>query len=480
MAIAPIPKDDEVRVQSLRDTGLLDCAPPPAFERMVTVAARLLDAPIAMIALVDSSRQWLAGQVGFPHIETPREHGLGNLCLLNDAPVVLSDLSNEEYFQGNPFVFGEPGIRAMVALAIHSSDGQPIGAFCVCDTVVRGFDDNQIKLLQDLAFVIDELIVSQKAVERAQIAETRLVEAVDVLPDGFALFDNQDRLVLFNERYCEIYADIQDIIRPGVTFEEMCRTGLERGLFPAAVGQEQAWLEERLAEHRMPRQSHEQQLPGNRWLRIEERPTNEGGLVGFRIDITELKRQQQRLEALASIDSLTNVANRRHFLELLQAEFERSHRQNFPMAFILLDVDHFKRINDTKGHSAGDKVLAALGETIRKSIRPYDRIGRIGGEEFGIFIPNICFADAIATCERLRQAIADLGIEHHGSVINFTVSMGLTELDHRLDEKPEAMFERADKALYSAKANGRDCVAELRSGQPTAQPLIFEMAGLPS
>ena len=139
-------------------------------------------------------------------------------------------------------------------------------------------------------------VTARKAAEtKAKEAETRLVEAIEALPDGFVLYDAEDRLVLCNEHYREIYRTSSDLIVPGTTFEEIVRKGAERGQYSEAIDDVDAWVAKRLAAHRNPGASVEQKLDDGRWLRIIERRTESGFTVGFRVDITALKEREQAL-----------------------------------------------------------------------------------------------------------------------------------------------------------------------------------------
>jgi diguanylate cyclase (GGDEF)-like protein/PAS domain S-box-containing protein len=133
----------------------------------------------------------------------------------------------------------------------------------------------------------------------AEAAREQLRVAIESLEDGFVLYDRDDRLVLFNQRYRDIYRTSADLIAPGIHFEDIVRGGVARGQYPAAAGREEEWIAERLARHRSANSVVEQQLPDGRWLRIAERRTPEGGVVGFRVDVTELKRATERAEAAA-------------------------------------------------------------------------------------------------------------------------------------------------------------------------------------
>jgi PAS domain S-box-containing protein len=132
--------------------------------------------------------------------------------------------------------------------------------------------------------------------QRAEAAEQRLRLAIESLADGFVLYDHEDRLVMFNERYRQIYERTADLMQPGRKFEDLIRLGAQRGEYPDAIGRIDEWVAERMKAHRSANSVIEQRLANGRWLRIAERRTPDGGIVGFRVDITELKRAQQAAE----------------------------------------------------------------------------------------------------------------------------------------------------------------------------------------
>src|SRR5215467_9427515 len=145
---------------------------------------------------------------------------------------------------------------------------------------------------------------AELAEREARAVHERLRAAFDVVPEGLVLFDADDRLVLWNRHYASVYAEIQDQLTPGARFEDLVRRGLGYGLVPDARGREAEWLEDRLARHRAPHNVQEQQLPGDRWLRIEERRTPDGGSIGVRADITDLKRREASFRILFEANPL--------------------------------------------------------------------------------------------------------------------------------------------------------------------------------
>lgn len=165
---------------------------------------------------------------------------------------------------------------------------------------------------------------------------------------------------------------------------------------------------------------------------------------------------EMELRLIASTDFLTGALSRRGFEEQLGREIARHRRYHRPSSLAILDIDHFKTINDSFGHPAGDDVLRQMGQLIAKVLRPADVYGRLGGEEFGVLLPETGAADAFVAAERLREAIQNHRFEMPGGHrISVTASVGVAECGEM--EEPKAWLSRADKHLYEAKTSGRNC-----------------------
>jgi diguanylate cyclase (GGDEF)-like protein/PAS domain S-box-containing protein len=184
----------------------------------------------------------------------------------------------------------------------------------------------------------------------------------------------------------------------------------------------------------------------------------QGNIVGALIsgkDVTERRRLEEELKVMATTDSLTGLSNRRHFLDLAAAAMENYRRNCRPLALLMLDIDRFKRINDSYGHVTGDQVLVALADTLRETLRSADLCGRYGGEEFVCLLPETTEIEARLVAERLRRAMADRRIAAADGELRFTVSIGLAEATPG-DSTIETLLQRADVAMYEAKAAGRN------------------------
>lgn len=175
----------------------------------------------------------------------------------------------------------------------------------------------------------------------------------------------------------------------------------------------------------------------------------------------QLQAANEELQRLATLDGLTQIANRRRFDQYLENEWHRLKREQMPLSLILFDVDFFKRYNDTYGHLAGDDCLRQLGSALKSVIkRPADLVARYGGEEFAVILPNTEIEGAISVAQTIRQAVYDLTIPHAQSSVcdHVTVSLGVASIVPNSETSPQDLINAADKSLYIAKQQGRDRV----------------------
>lgn len=171
-----------------------------------------------------------------------------------------------------------------------------------------------------------------------------------------------------------------------------------------------------------------------------------------------LLKAHEKLQFEAAHDGLTGIWNRRAILDLLKKEVERHHRNGQSLGIIMADVDHFKRVNDSYGHPAGDTVLRQVSERIAKSLRGYDFVGRYGGEEFLVIVPGCDAENLRISAERIRNSISNHSMETDAGQISLTISLGVVSVQANSVYDYETMLQAADTALYRAKANGRDRV----------------------
>ncbi|MGP8245721.1 MAG: GGDEF domain-containing protein [Bryobacteraceae bacterium] len=172
----------------------------------------------------------------------------------------------------------------------------------------------------------------------------------------------------------------------------------------------------------------------------------------------ELLNTREELRVQATHDSLTGLWNRASILETLDKEVQRAQREGRPLAMLLIDLDHFKLVNDSHGHQAGDAVLREAARRIRSTVRRYDTAGRYGGEEFVVVLPATDLAGGLAQAERVRQAIAGEPVAAAGAWVEVTCSIGLSGWHGPGADDGPMLIHDADEALYEAKRSGRNCV----------------------
>nr|WP_259371975.1 GGDEF domain-containing protein [Caldimonas mangrovi] len=179
----------------------------------------------------------------------------------------------------------------------------------------------------------------------------------------------------------------------------------------------------------------------------------------------ELESSRQQIRQLAITDELTGSYNRRYFMEVAEVELLRARRYGVPMSLILIDADHFKRVNDTHGHQCGDALLRQIALACRDSLRGTDVIARLGGEELIVLLPQTGLAGALTMAERIRERVAQLAIQWREQKVEATVSLGVAAL--RADTPTlDALIHEADIALYDAKRSGRNRVCSWNADRP--------------
>ncbi|TWX73740.1 diguanylate cyclase [Colwellia sp. C1TZA3] len=187
--------------------------------------------------------------------------------------------------------------------------------------------------------------------------------------------------------------------------------------------------------------------------RVQERT------LELNIALQELEAVNQVLKEKNTLDELSGLYNRRYYDEKIMAEFRRSRRNLTPLSLILVDIDHFKNVNDSYGHLTGDKCIVEVASMINALLRRGTDVGcRYGGEEFCLILPETDEKGALALAQKICQSVSQQYILNNESVIDLTVSCGVTTYQQEQDVTPEIIFDRADKALYKAKQAGRDQV----------------------
>ncbi|GBD44950.1 putative diguanylate cyclase YegE [bacterium HR40] len=295
-----------------------------------------------------------------------------------------------------------------------------------------------------------------RARHAAEAAHALLRAATDVLSDGFALFGPDDRLRLCNHAFAALEGTTPQALE-GRCFAELARSHLDRhrpGLDPEARARE---LAARLALHARADGTPFDLAVGERHYVVREHRLPDGHTVLLQTEVTHLKQIERDLRRLATIDELTELANRRQFFDRGRRLLERARRHDQRVALLLFDLDHFKQINDSHGHAAGDLVLRRVADICRSTLRSHDLVARLGGEEFAVLLIDTDREEALAVAERLRTAIATADIRYGEHRLAVTISVGIA-VPEAGREDLEACLAAADRALYRAKHEGRNRV----------------------
>ena len=321
---------------------------------------------------------------------------------------------------------------------------------------------------QELDKRLLELTFSKKQV---QDREQKLRAVVKALPNSMFVYDETGHyLEIFTSEPKNILLPREEMLGKSVfdilpldiarlkieTIETILRTGQNKVIeYPLTMPDgKPEWYEGRMAL-------------------MERTEPLKGKVICVTNKITERVNLYKKVESLAIHDPLTDCFNRRHFLELAEAEIARSNRFDHPLSLMIMDIDHFKKINDKHGHPVGDEVLRKLIDLCKGMLRPTDVIGRYGGEEFCVLFSETGMLGSYQAAERLRRKIAETSFAVQDGSLSITVSIGLACLEMMGDRSVSVndLLEEADKALYAAKEDGRNRIHTNCQGFPVGMQL---------
>ena len=584
----PPARDEAARVERLGSYLIVGTTPERTFDEIASLAASLLGTSFAFIAIAGGDSHWFKARIGFDLTEIPRLNGFCDLTLAGEGVLCIPDARQDQRFANYPFVAGELNVRFYAGVSLIDSDGFKLGTLAVLDTKPRApLTLQQGAILQSLARItVDRLelrrmttvlaeskVKEQTAFKLAEAAHMRLREAIDVLPEGIVFMDAEDRYILWNRRYAELFPEIAPILKPGITYEEVLRASFASSQNPEdlADGEVDGWIAKRIADHRAKQGSDEQRFRDGRYIRYDQRETSDGGAICIRVDITDVKqreeslrmmfdsnplpmlvvdlktmgflaandaaaehygyskqqlltmttldirppefrqeaaafiksaegfsagdrdwvhckadgstfiasvfsrpldyrgrkaalaaiidnternRHEQHIHHLAHHDSLTGLPNRMLFHEQLDAALRHTSATGTGFALLLLDLDHFKTVNDSLGHPVGDGLIVAASERLKKCVRRNDIVARLGGDEFAIIQESATDSYNIdLLAHRLVAAMTET-FEVSGHRINVGASVGITRAPEDGTDSA-SLLKNSDLALYRAKADGR-------------------------
>jgi diguanylate cyclase (GGDEF)-like protein len=299
---------------------------------------------------------------------------------------------------------------------------------------------------------------------RAAIAQSKatLDQALESMVSGFLLLDSELRVVQWNHRFEEMFPWLRSVMVAALPFRRVMEENSRHYLPRANEEERMRWVELRLLKQNQQLESHEQVLPNGNTVQTTERPTPEGGMVITYHDVTALRRASAEIENLAFYDPLTNLPNRRLLMDRMQQEVAASARSGQYGALLFLDLDHFKLLNDTRGHEVGDLLLRQVADRLKACVRREDTVARLGGDEFVVMLHELSARseEAAAFARRVGEKILRAlnqpyslgGVTHHS-----TPSIGATLMGGQMQPGVD-LLKQADIAMYQVKSQGRNAL----------------------
>ncbi|MFG1428115.1 sensor domain-containing diguanylate cyclase [Roseixanthobacter glucoisosaccharinicivorans] len=279
------------------------------------------------------------------------------------------------------------------------------------------------------------------------------IDLLDYIADGAMVLDQNDKIIAVNGEFRALYD-----IAPGEPIIGLTLIDIVRRAWVKSGAPGRALDVSMLDNLRFAGAPFEVELPGGRWRRVIARRTASG--IGYftHSDISLLKRALADLAAMAATDGLTGLPNRRRFDAGLDEAWQRCRREGAAISLLLVDIDHFKSVNDRFGHVVGDQCLRRTAQIVQEAVRQsIDLAARVGGEEFAVVLPDATAEGAVAVSQRIRAAMArEPWIEIHPYLASVTVSIGICAVKIPADLTVADFMRHADEALYRAKNSGRD------------------------
>ena len=311
---------------------------------------------------------------------------------------------------------------------------------------------------------------AQRAVdlERAANKElTSLRAALDQSEVGVVLLDSEMRAQFINRAFRRLWRLPDDVAERKPAFVGLMYHGRNAKTFMVPANQIDFIAEQTALIRAGDEQPVDIRLANGEVIRSRCKVLADGGRMVTYGNVSDLVRNADEMAELAMKDALTGIYNRRHFMARLDSEWKRFRRYERPLSLLMLDIDHFKSINDRYGHDVGDQVIVAVARLCATQTRDSDVVARIGGEEFAILLPETELEDACVAAERLRTARRRASVRDAHRSTAVTVSIGAALAEANVAGLAELM-KRADDALYAAKRGGRNCVAAVLDDGPVA------------
>ncbi|MFB6356628.1 MAG: diguanylate cyclase, partial [bacterium] len=373
--------------------------------------------------------------------------------------IVIPEATKDDRFKDNPLVTGEMNIRSYAGAPLITDDEYVLGTFCLIDREPRDYSSTEIDQLETLAEETMsqlELRRSRKLLEEQHQKINLQERAMEATREGITITDpnQEDNPIIYANKGFERITghNREQVIGKNCRMLQGPDTDENKvnALREAIENAESITL--RIKNYRKDGEPFWNELSVNP---VFDEDGNLTHFVGIQKDVTELKEMEEQLRYQAKFDELTGLLNRGEFIDQFEHEFERAHRYDHQGCLIMIDLDHFKEINDQYGHVAGDTVLSTIGNILNETKRSNDLGGRLGGEEFCLYLPETNLDEGKNVADRILSSIRSETFSEDGSEFQVTASLGLTGLNKN-DSTVSDVLKRADDAMYESKQKGRD------------------------
>ncbi|ESR25530.1 hypothetical protein N177_1642 [Lutibaculum baratangense AMV1] len=452
---------------------ILDTHPSEEFDALCRAVARVMEMPIARVALIDEDRQWLKAAHGTPRVEAPRAFTFCNHTIEQDDVLVVEDAEADARFAAAVRSGAHAGIRFYAGAPILLAGRHPVGALCVMDSTPRTLGARETEVLKEFAAVAAGLIEGHAHARQARRDRCKLSRQVGKLMRQERDLDRRDRMLLQTERMAQIGGWEWDVERRRIhlsvgMYRLLGRTGRTRRevnevmrFFPpeSARAVHAAVYQARTTGAPFDIEIEFRSVAGEmRWARIVgEVERHEGAarrVFGSFQDVTEHRRLHERLWQTANCDDLTGLAKRARFTQTFEEALVAARSAGEQVGLLVIDLDHFKHVNDTLGHRAGDVMLMVTADRLRGSVGPEDCVARLGGDEFAVMVRRAAGAEALLDLGRLVSERLAEPIDYETETLSPGGSVGCA-LAPLHGASADTLMQNADMALYRAKSSGR-------------------------
>ncbi|MCA6941270.1 EAL domain-containing protein [Pectobacterium polaris] len=449
MSRAPISKDEDKRLAALREYGIKNVLFDPGLSNLISLAANIFSVPIVLVSLVEAERQLFAASVGVPFCETPRDISFCAHTILKKKIMVVPDALKDARFKNNPLVVGVPYIRFYAGIPLITPSGHAIGTLCIIDLKPRTvFTKRDEHNLQDLASLVMDKLEMRRLELARKASQVRFENIANTSPDTI-LCVNEKGMITFWNAAAEHMLEYTD--------EEIIGRSINTIVPDAFVVQLNHLVTDRDSLMKGVTLELNVQAKSGSLVPVELSVSmwedNDNISYGAILrDITERRRNEERLFLLAHLDPLTGLANR----TLLTSNLETALKNEPAVCIMMVDLDGFKDVNDSLGHSSGDNILVHVAKKIKATVRSGDVVARMGGDEFALLFPGL--SDKKVAGKIAEQIIHEISqamiIDDHQ--INISASIGAV-LYPEYGLTVQDLLTSADLALYQAKSEGRNC-----------------------